>query len=168
MPLRTLRGSARGRGQSNKQARRRRGGSQQQLSLYPCCCGETKEKRSIACLVLQHKVISVYPPDNGPCDETVRILTTEFGSFQHELPLSILWMGPKKGKGKVWLPNHFLPIAPESSDDAAAHDDEKQTDDSVCGGCDDDVLNNDGNVYEVDTGGDDGHADNDNNEIAII
>ncbi|GFN80773.1 hypothetical protein PoB_000727900 [Plakobranchus ocellatus] len=100
--------------------------------------------------VLQNKVISVYPPENGPCDETVRILTTEFGSFQHELPLSILWMGPKKGKGKMWLPNHFLQIASESSDDAAAHDDEKQAEDGVCGGCDDDVLNDDGNFYEVD------------------
>ncbi|GFN96977.1 actin-1/3, partial [Plakobranchus ocellatus] len=115
--------------------------------------------------VLQHKVISVYPPENGPSYEAVRILTTEFGSFQHELPLSILLMGPKKGKGKMWLPNHFLPIAPESSDDDAAHDDEKQTEDGVCGGCDDDVLNDDGNVYEVDTGVDDYHADNDNNQI---
>ncbi|GFN95569.1 hypothetical protein PoB_002207500 [Plakobranchus ocellatus] len=74
-------------------------------------------------------------------------------------------MGPKKGKGKMWLPNHFLPIAPESSDDDAAHDDEKQTEDGVCGDCDDDVLNDDGNVYEVDAGVDDDHADNDNNEI---
>ncbi|GFO30377.1 actin-1/3 [Plakobranchus ocellatus] len=111
--------------------------------------------------VLQHKVISVYPSENGPCDETVRILTTEFGSFQHELSLSILSMGPKKGKGKMWLPNHFLPNTPESSDDDAAHDDEKQTEDGVCGGCDDDVLNDDGNFYEVD----DDHADNGNNEI---
>ncbi|GFO17838.1 hypothetical protein PoB_004434300 [Plakobranchus ocellatus] len=95
----------------------------------------------------------------------LQILTTEFGSFQHELSLFILWMGPKKGKGQVWLPNHFLPIAPESSDDDAAHDDEKQTEDGVCGGCDDDVLNDDGNVYEVDAGVDDDHADNGNNEI---
>ncbi|GFO24969.1 hypothetical protein PoB_005147400 [Plakobranchus ocellatus] len=101
--------------------------------------------------VLQHKVISVYSPENGPCDETVRILTTEFGSFQQELPLSFLWMGSKKGKGKMWLPNHFLPIAPESSDDDDAHDDEKQTEDGVCGSCDDDVLNDDSSVYEVDT-----------------
>ncbi|GFN76779.1 hypothetical protein PoB_000328500 [Plakobranchus ocellatus] len=63
------------------------------------------------------------------------------------------------------LPNHFLPIAPESCDDDPAHDDEKQTEDSVCGGCDDDVLNVIGNVYEVDTGVEDDHADNDNNEI---
>lgn len=73
--------------------------------------------------VLQRKVISVYPPENGPCDATVQILTTVFGSFQHEWPLSILWMGPKKGKGKMWLPNHFLPIAPDSSVDAGVDDD---------------------------------------------
>ncbi|GFO24764.1 hypothetical protein PoB_005126900 [Plakobranchus ocellatus] len=97
----------------------------------------------------------------------LQILTTEFGSFQHELPLSILWMGPRKGKGKMWPPNYFLPIALESNDDAAAHDDEKQTEDSVCGDCDDDdVLNDDGYVYdEVDTGDDDDYADNDKNEI---
>ncbi|GFO43374.1 hypothetical protein PoB_006987900 [Plakobranchus ocellatus] len=95
----------------------------------------------------------------------LRILTTEFGSFQHELPLSIQWMGPKKGKGKMWLPNHFLPIAPESSDDSAAHDHEKQTEGSVCGNCDDDVLNDDGTFYEADTGVDDDHVHNDNIEI---
>ncbi|GFO14706.1 hypothetical protein PoB_004121100 [Plakobranchus ocellatus] len=97
--------------------------------------------------VLQHKVISVYPPENGPCDETVVILTIEFGFFQHELPLSILWMGPIKGKGKMWLPNLSL------------------------GWClwwfcyDDDLLNDDGNVYEVDTGVDDDYADNENTDI---
>ncbi|GFO00739.1 hypothetical protein PoB_002724400 [Plakobranchus ocellatus] len=52
----------------------------------------------------------------------------------------------------MWLPNHFLPIAPESSDDAAAHDDEKQTEDGVCGGCDDDVLNDDGNFMRLTPG----------------
>ncbi|GFO24645.1 replicase polyprotein 1a [Plakobranchus ocellatus] len=57
----------------------------------------------------------------------------------------------------MWLPNHFLPIDPESSDDNAADDEEKQTEDCVCGGCDDDdVLNNDGN---------DDYVDNDNNKI---
>ncbi|GFN95572.1 actin-1/3 [Plakobranchus ocellatus] len=140
-------------------------------SLIACArATEFSSARTILGLshVLQHKVISVYPPENGPSYEAVRILTTEFGSFQHELPLSILLMGPKKGNGKMWLPNHFLPIAPQSSDDDAAHDDEKQTEDGVCGGCDDDVLNDDGNVYEVDAGVDDYHADNDNNQIDNI
>ena len=107
--------------------------------------------------------MSVYPPENGPWDKTVQILTTAFGSFQHKLPLSLLWMGPKKGKGKAWLPNHFVPINPESSGDGDdATDDEKQTEGSACGGCDDDdVLIDDDDDAEVD----DDYADYDNNEI---
>ena len=101
--------------------------------------------------VLQRNVVSLYPPENGSGDETVQILTTVFGSFQHDLPLSIMWTGPKKRKGKMWLPNHFLPIAPLSSDDDC--DDERQTEEGACGGCDDDdddddVLKNDDYVHE--------------------
>ena len=61
----------------------------------------------------------------------------------------------------MWLPNHFLPIAPESSDD-----DENQTEDGACGDySNNDVLNDDDNVYDVDACFDDDYADNDNNGI---
>ena len=120
--------------------------------------------------VLQRKVMSVYPLENGPCHKTVQILTIAFGSFQHKLPLTIQWMGPKKRKGKTWLPNHFVPINPETSgdDDDDANDDEKQTECSDCGGCDDDnvlIDDDDDDAYDVDAEVDDDYADYDNNEI---
>ena len=77
-------------------------------------------------------------------------------------------MGPKKGKGKTWFPNHFVPINPEpnGNDDDDATDDEKQTEGSACGGCDDDdVLIDDDDAYDVDAEVDDDYAEYDNNEI---
>ena len=77
-------------------------------------------------------------------------------------------MGPKKGKGKTRLPNHFVPINPESSgDDDDATDDEKHTEVGACGGCDDDdvLIDDDDDVYDVDEEVDDDYAANENNEI---
>ena len=79
-------------------------------------------------------------------------------------------MGPKKGKGKTWLPNHFVSINPGlSGDDDDATDDEKQTEGSACGVCDnDDVLIEDDDAYDVDAQVDDDYADYDNNELTLI
>ena len=121
--------------------------------------------------VLQRTVMYVYPPENGPFGKTVEILSA-FGSFQHKLPLSILWMRPKKGKGKTWLPNHFVPISPESSGDGDdASGDEKHTEGGPCGGCDDDDVmiddddDDDDGVYDVGEEVDDDYPADDNNEI---
>ena len=71
------------------------------------------------CNVINRTIISIYPAVNGATDYANTIVNTEFHprTRSRRKPITIMWTSMSYPvSGKMWTPNHFVPLLPLGTD----------------------------------------------------
>ena len=68
---------------------------------------------SAASVMLNTRIVSVYPPVNCLVDKNISILNTTFAPQKGgspRAPLAVMWSSVTPLSSETWTPNHFVPV----------------------------------------------------------
>ena len=85
-------------------------------AMYECavnCKFSSAWTLSAASVMLNTRIVSVFPPVNGLMDKTISILNTTFATKKegsHRAPIVIMWSSVTPPSSGTWTPDHFVPL----------------------------------------------------------